>query len=200
MTHRLPARLAAVAAAALAVVALGACQPRPATAAYVGDTRISLADVEDLYRQAASDPLSAPIVERFPGEVRTEIVQTLVRTEVLRRAADQENLRVTDADVSRVRRVLGAQREQLQPAQRVVPLDALAPNQAYITAFQDRVNAGAADEQEAQGRATAIIARTLDRYPVTLNPRFGGFDAAQFAIVAREGSAVRPLATPSAAP
>jgi hypothetical protein len=186
--------------AVLAAVALGACQSRPATAAYVGDTRIPLSRIDELTREAAADPLSASLVERFPSEARTQIVQTVVQTEVLRRAAALEGLSVSAGDIARMRRAIGPQRGLLQAAEKVVPLDELAANQAYLSAFQERISAGTTSQEQAQARATAIIARTVERYPVTLNPRFGAFDPAALAIVPRLGAAVRPLPSASVAP
>jgi hypothetical protein len=185
---------------AVAALALGACQTRPATAAYVGDTRIPLSRIDELTRQAADDPISGSLVERFPGEAKTQIVQTVVQTEVLRRAADLEGLRVSESDVARMRRAIEPQRGLLQPAEKVVPLELLARNQAYLSAFQERISAGATSQEQAQARADAIIARTIERYPVTLNPRFGAFDPAALAIVPRTGAAVRPLPSASVAP
>ena len=56
MIRRLLASAVLLAACA---VALSACQSRPGTAAIVGDTRISLNAVDELFNESKDDPVSS---------------------------------------------------------------------------------------------------------------------------------------------
>lgn len=186
-------RLLAVVALLSALVPLGACQARPATAAFVGDTRISLRTVDQLYDQAASDPVSRDLVAKYPGDSRRAIVHLLVRTEVLRRMADAEGITVSAAQIEAVRENAVAGREQLPPEARVVPVGRLAVYEAHERALVQRIAQGATSEDEVSRRALALVARTVKKHPVTVNPRYGAFDPATFGFVPAKEAAVRPL-------
>lgn len=87
---------AAVAAGALALGGLVACDSHPAVAAYVGETEFTVAEVDEIYED---------LVDRQPDTLvtRQQIVETLVVGELVRSLAEQQEgqpRQVTAADVA----------------------------------------------------------------------------------------------------
>jgi hypothetical protein len=92
-------RLTAAAVAGLALVGLAGCRTAPNVAAYVGDTQVTVAELES----AVDDRLEDPAIEQFAGEDRDgytrQVLGTLVQDEVHREAAERYGVEVTDAEV-----------------------------------------------------------------------------------------------------
>lgn len=87
---------------------IAACSTSAGSAATVGDTQITTAEVEQAYARRAEAPGLAS--ELAGGEVdanlQASVLTTLIRTEVLRQAAEDRDVEVSDEDVAEQREVL----------------------------------------------------------------------------------------------
>ena len=92
-------RLTAAAVAGLALVGLVGCRTAPNVAAYVGDTRVTVAELES----AVDDRLEDPAIEQFAGEdpdgYTRQVLGSLVRNEVHTVAAERYGVEVTATEV-----------------------------------------------------------------------------------------------------
>src|SRR5262245_44130619 len=92
----MPRRVLAVAlAGALALTALTACQDQPTVAVYVGDARLTNADVEKIVEE-----FPAAVRDANAGQIRQNVVSAFVTREVATRIAKDRKLAVPPADPS----------------------------------------------------------------------------------------------------
>ena len=103
-------RLTAAAVAGLALVGLAGCRTAPNVAAYVGDTQVSVAELES----AVDDRLADPAIEEFAGQnpeqYTRQVLSQLVQDEVHTAAAERYDVEVTPAEVrDRLDQALGGQ-------------------------------------------------------------------------------------------
>ena len=210
-------RLASTAVVAvLAVSGLSACRNEPDVAAYIGKTTISESRVDAIYDDAktklarsvaqvgaeqSADPAAAAQEPKLTIG-KADVVTTLVGLDVLRRIAEQQNLKATalppeqlaqsvnlPADTEYVK-VYGEYRGYLDAfAQKVQPAQ---PTEADLRDVYNRLNAGGAtgeggtfeqfasslSEQDAQvlqqniGLRNALNAE-VQKLNTTVNPRYG---------------------------
>ena len=105
-THRF---LLSVASLLALLVGATACSSGPTVAASVGDTEISAADVEQAYTRRADSPAMASelATESAPNpELQAAVLTTLIRTEILRQAAENRDVEVSDEEISEQRSAL----------------------------------------------------------------------------------------------
>ncbi len=100
-------RLTAATAAGLALVALAGCRTAPNVAAYVGDERVTVAELEAAVDSRLEDPaIEAAATDRQAYARR--VLTLLVEDEVHTRAAERYDVQVSDGDVQdRLRELLG---------------------------------------------------------------------------------------------
>ncbi|TFV52988.1 SurA N-terminal domain-containing protein [Blastococcus sp. TF02A_35] len=87
--------------ALLSVAALAGCRSAPDVAAYVGDERITVAELEAAVRERLADEDVAAWAEGREDELTRRVLTGLVEQEVHAAAAERADLRVTDDEVSR---------------------------------------------------------------------------------------------------
>jgi hypothetical protein len=193
-----PRRLLPVAVAVAGLVALGAlagCRVEPGTAAYVGTTRYTNADVDRLFTEFTVD-----MREKYSGQIRQFIVRNLVDRDLSRRVAADHRISVPAADLTQL--ATFAQQNKLPPRGQVVRLvaeastamDAISPlatPQAPTDADKREVfgqlvaqgQAQPSDWGQAQGALDSnemrqalglrtILAKAAKQYHVTVNPQY----------------------------
>ena len=105
-THRFLLSVASLLALLLGVTA---CSSGPTVAATVGDTEISVAEVEQAYARRAESPAMASELatesEANP-ELQAAVLTTLIRTEILQQAAEDRGVEVSDEEISEQRSAL----------------------------------------------------------------------------------------------
>jgi len=218
---RRPARLGACVLALLALLATG-CQQRAGAAAFVGDQRITTAQVEDAVQEVLADPAQGEALSRRLDQVRTQVVGVLVNTALLERIAEDLDVRVTQPDLDAWRQTV--ENSPQRPVQ--VPVDLVARLQAYNAAvvgslaeenappedqlrqlydqeglaaqgvsFADARSAlvRAATEDVVNRRFSELLTDSLREHPVTLNPRYGEYDEKTYQVVRGDDPAVRDL-------
>jgi hypothetical protein len=166
-------RAALAVAAVLAVVLVAGCQTHPGTAAYVGDHRITTADVDRTVAANAQGPREQAV---------QNALNVLIQTELMRSVAEQTHTPVTPAFLA------GAKEDpelQAQAGQLGVAPEAFATFAGYFVSVQNalvRQLGGAAGQvteaevAQVQARLVALRAEAAKRRPVTVNPRYGAFD------------------------
>ncbi|MGY1805404.1 SurA N-terminal domain-containing protein [Blastococcus sp. SYSU D00922] len=92
----------------VAVTGLSGCRTSPTVAAYVGDTHISVAELDDAVQERLADPTVAAYAEAQGDEFTRRVLGLLVQEEVYAVAAERYGVEVTDADVrARIDDLLG---------------------------------------------------------------------------------------------
>lgn len=150
-------------ASLLALLALGAtaCSGSAGSvSATVGDTEISVADVEQAYARRAEAPaVASELAGDESGDpdpaLQASVLTTLIRTEVLRQAAEDRSIEVGDEEISEQRKTLvesvGGQEaldEMLADANvSDEELEANLMDQAIQTAISDELASEVSDEQ-----------------------------------------------------
>ncbi|WP_158544452.1 SurA N-terminal domain-containing protein [Blastococcus sp. TBT05-19] len=101
LTRRPPRTRAAVLLVAAALPILAGCRSAPDVAAYVGDERITVTELEAAVRERLADDGIAAWAEGREDELTQRVLGTLVDQEVYAAAAERYDVDVDDADVSR---------------------------------------------------------------------------------------------------
>lgn len=199
-----------------------ACQQRAGAAAFVGDQRITTAQVDAAVEEVLADPAQREVLSRRLDQVRTQVVGVLVNTALLERVADDLDVRVSQPDLDTWRQTV--ENSPQRPAQ--VPVDLVARLQAYNAAvvgslaeqnappeeqlrrlydqeglaaqgvsFADARSAlvRAATEDVVNRRFAELLGTALREHPVTLNPRYGDYDEKTYQVVRGDDPAVRDL-------
>jgi len=93
---------------AVTVTGLSACRTSPNVAAYVGDTQISVGELDSAVQDRLGDPEVAAYAETQEDEFTRRVLGLLVQEEVYAVAAEQYDVQVSDSDVrARVDELLG---------------------------------------------------------------------------------------------
>ncbi|SEL20212.1 peptidyl-prolyl cis-trans isomerase SurA [Blastococcus sp. DSM 46786] len=96
-------------AALLAVLALAGCRSAPDVAAYVGDERITVDELQAQVDDRLADAEIAAAVEGREEDLTAQVLGLLVEAEVHEAAAQRYDVQVTDAEVTRrIEELLGA--------------------------------------------------------------------------------------------
>lgn len=154
--------------------------------------------LDDLYQQAADDPASSQLVTTYPSQVRPQILTSLVSQELVRGIARENHLTVSAGDIARERDAVEQERETLPGEDLLLPVDLLAEVRAYRAAVQ--MWALSDGESGAQQRLTDAFLQSIKNNPVTLNPRFGKFDADKATVRTDADVAVTPAPSASTEP
>lgn len=109
-TPRVLRALVAAAAALVAVVALAGCRTDPGVAAYVGEDRISVSQLQSAIDQRMADPAVAAAAKGKEAEFSRLVLSRLVDQRVYAAVVDHYGLQVTDEQVnSRLALLLGSE-------------------------------------------------------------------------------------------
>lgn len=101
-------RLTAVTAAGLALVALAGCRTSPNVAAYVGEDRVTVAELESAVDARLEDPAIEAAAAGDRQAYTERILTLLIEDEVHLRAAERYGVEVSDGDVQdRIAELLG---------------------------------------------------------------------------------------------
>lgn len=192
-------RLTAV--AAVAAAALTGCQTHQGTAAYVGDTRITQAEVEEQVDAYFSVPAVAEQTQGNRTGGSRAAVQLLVLDLLSERALASKGQKAKEADLRAVADVFKAQPNQVPRV-----LGGGTPRLSAEVFVQLSMIAGKPlsewTDADVQAMITAMEEAEREN-PVTLNPRYGSFtaDAAvgQLGIVTSQDAGVRELQDPNQA-
>ena len=85
----------------LAVSGLTACRTSPGVAAYVGEERVTVTELENAVARRLADPEIAAFAAGQEGSFTRQVLSTLVRAEVHSAAAERYDVQVGDAEVRR---------------------------------------------------------------------------------------------------
>jgi hypothetical protein len=181
-------RLTAV--AALAVVALAGCRTYQGTAAYVGDTRITTTEVEKQVDEFYADEFWAKQAEGQRAVVHNRTVNALVIEELLKQLASESDVTVPDSAVDEVAAAFDAEKQRIPQALLGAPTRVAASVSAYAEAIQRKLSGGDPQAGDLLSKALQDAAR---EHPVTVNPRYGKFDAASLSLNPLKDAGVREL-------
>jgi hypothetical protein len=98
---RLPRVLVSGFVMAVAVSGLTACRTSPNVAAYVGDERVTVTELENAVERRLEDPELAAFAAEQPAVYTRQVLSLLVGAEVHTAAAERYGVRVDDDDVQR---------------------------------------------------------------------------------------------------
>jgi peptidyl-prolyl cis-trans isomerase SurA len=108
LKRRVPRVLASGFVLAVAVTGLSGCKSSPSVAAYVGDTHISVAELQDAVEERLADPGVAAYADTQGDEFTRRVLGLLVQEEVYAVAAERYDVRVGNDDVrARIDELLG---------------------------------------------------------------------------------------------
>ena len=183
--------------AVLALAATAGCQTHAGTAAYVGDHRITSTQLDDAVGRSPQGPR---------GEATQNTLNVLIQTQLLRAVAAKTGIRVSDAFVAGAR-----QDEQIrsQAAQLGVSPDVFGTLAGYFVSIQNELARqvggtpdGVTDAQvaEVQARMAALRSDAAKAEKVTVNPRYGKFDAEQALVLPAVEAGIRQLSPEPGAP
>ena len=202
MTRR-TLRLAALAAVAVLVLPLTACQSHQGTTAHVGKTRITSDQLDEQVDKFYADPYWAKLGENQRPLVRDKMVYALVMAELFKQVANGAGAKVTqselDAIVARVKKEPSEIQQQYNGVFVGSTPEVYAKIRGHLDSIQKHLAAKAGSPEEAGRQFEELLGKAGAQYPVRLNPRFGRFDSKALAIVAGSQAGVRdlPAATPS---
>mgnify|MGYP002744359292 FL=1 len=148
---------------------LGACSAHPGTAAIVGDTRISEADVS-----LTSQQLSGLLGQDVDA---SRLLPTLNQNLAIGKVAEKNGITVSDQEITDSLAEMG--QEVVQRGGKSTPITNPSPLLKTIIknsiAQQKLRSSGMSQEQLAQ--ANAELANTIQTTKVEINPRYGTLDA-----------------------
>jgi hypothetical protein len=108
LKRRVPRVLAAGFLLAVTVSGLSACRTSPTVAAYVGDERVTVTELQSAIDERRSDPEIEAFAAADPDEFSRRVLTLLVQEEVYTVAAQRYDVEVSDDDVrARVEELLG---------------------------------------------------------------------------------------------
>ncbi|WP_159961739.1 peptidylprolyl isomerase [Blastococcus haudaquaticus] len=108
LKRRVPRVLVSGFVLAVAVSGLSACRTSPNVAAYVGDTRISVSELQSAVEDRLADPEVAAYADAQGDEFTRRVLGLLVQEEVFAAAAERFDVQVSDRDVrTRIDELLG---------------------------------------------------------------------------------------------
>ena len=179
---------------------LSACGPmHPGAAATVGSTRISVAD---LNAAVAHDTASAPATT---PAARTSAVQssltTIIRDDLIADAATAKGVTVSEADIQAL---LAQQRQTNGSDEATAKANNIPFADLHQVVYQDLllnklialVGKGQADQTAQQKALTDYLAKVALQQGVSINPRYGTWQADTFAVVSSDAfSSHSPVAS-----
>jgi hypothetical protein len=212
----------------LAGVALAACQTQPGTAAYVGDTRFTDEQVEQMATAVEADVVRANPEAKGQvhfGNLRQTLVRLKVFDELAGRYAQEQHIDIPARDYATAAQRIGLpaddpyvqlsadadayQTALLAKAQRIDPTEADV-REVYDTIVKSGVNVGDYESVRQQILALpglpeglglrAALADAAKRYGVGVSPRYTPLDVPVAAVTTGSGSSVPIVTLPLGTP
>ncbi len=179
------------AAVAIAAFALAGCRTYQGTAAYVGDTRITTTMVEEQVDEFYADEFWAKQAEGQRGVVHNRTVNALVIEALLKQIAEKSDVKVQESAIDEVTKAFTTERQRIPQPLLGSPTRLAASISVYAEAIQTKLAAG---NPQAGDLLSAALAEAAKDNPVTVNPRYGKFDAKQLALSPGAVAGIRELA------
>jgi hypothetical protein len=194
-------RLAAL--ALLAIAPLSACRQQTGTAAFVGDKRITVSQVQDGVDDFYKDPALAKSGEGREALVRRGTLNAIILQALFAKAVHDLGATVTKADKDKVAADYKKTPSNIPGPLQGAPLDIAGATGAYANAIQSAVSKSATSEQEANAKFADAVTKAAKEVPIEVNPRYGSFDIKSFlqtfSIAPSKDKAVVELAQPAPA-
>jgi hypothetical protein len=188
------------AAAVLAVLGLAACQTNQGTVAYIGQTRITTAQVEEQVNTFYEDPFWAEQAKGRRATVRSRTVNAMIIAELLAKTTSANGVEVSDDAVSTVEKGFKAEPQRIPQGLQGAPLRVAAQVSAYAEALQSELVKGATSQDEVNARFDKALSDSRAKHPVKVNPRYGKFDPRSLALTPCADEGIRDLPDPASAP
>lgn len=200
------AAVAVLVGAVLAPTGLAACTPRPGSAAYVGDDRLTVNQVESDTRAVLAAAASSGQTGLDPAEVNRRQVDRFVTDRLITVAAQRRGITVSDAEVDAlIRQAAGTTdtatfADQLAASQLVPPgdLDAFARS----VALNQKLVAAIAPGASATAQNTAIVSalgELSSQLGTGVSPRYGAWDPTQLTVALPPDDLSKPAPSATAA-
>jgi hypothetical protein len=193
-------RLAAL--ALLAVVPLSACRQQTGTAAFVGEKRITVSQVQDGVDDFYKTPALAKSGQGREALVRRGTLNTMIIEALFAQAVQNLGATVSDADKKKTTEEYRANPGSIPGPLQGAPLDIAGRTGAYANAIQAAVTKSSSSDQEANAKFAEAVRKAAKDAPVEVNPRYGSFDITSFlqnfSITPSKDKAVVELAQPGA--
>jgi hypothetical protein len=194
-------RLAALAAVAVLVLPLAACQTHQGTVAYVGKTRITTDQLDEQLDKFYDDPNWAKRGAGDPRPVRTRLLYTMVMAELFKQAANSVGGKVTPAEqatlVAELVKSPATIDQQFQGALTGATPEVFAKAYGHLRALESQLSKTEGSPDAATAKFQTMVSESATRYRVKLNPRYGKFDAKTLNIVPSGEAGVRNLPAPT---
>jgi hypothetical protein len=168
----------------LVVGALGACTPRAGSAAVVGDTRFTTDEVQSSTRELVALAAELGQTGVSTADLNRRQVSRLVTEALLLEAAERRGVEATEGDVDSLisQSLQGGTREDLA---RQVAIDELVPVSAFdrfaeVVVLNQKLLAEIAPGEAPEVASAKLLEELValsDELDVTVNPRFGTWDA-----------------------
>jgi hypothetical protein len=171
-------RLAAL--AALIALPLSACRSQVGTAAFVGDHRITIEDVQSGVDDFYADPVLAKAGAGREALVRQRTLNAMILLDLFKLAAKNEGATVSAAQKKETEAAYKQNPGQIPGPLQGAPTRIAAETGAYATALQAVATRTAGNEQDANGKFNAAIEKAAKQIKIDVNPRFGSFDVKTF--------------------
>lgn len=162
-------RLGAATLLAAITLSASACQTHQGTAAYVGDTRITLDAVDDQVEALREDEVLGRYAMEHPSEARRGTAAAMVRVELFRQAAGDLPAQVTEKEIDEAADLL-----QTSSQVPLLPPRLAAEQVAYYMVIAEEV--GNSNVAAVNKAINEFLTNAEKDHPVTLNPRFGKLD------------------------
>jgi hypothetical protein len=193
-------RLAAL--ALLAVVPLSACRQQTGTAAFVGEKRITVSDVQDGVNEFYKDPALAKSGEGREALVRRGTLNAIILDALFARAVKNLGASVSKAEKAQATAQYKTNPGNIPGPLQGAPLSIAGETGAYANAIQAAVTKSSSSDQEANAKFADAVKKAAKDVPIEVNPRYGSFDITSFlqtfSIAPSKDKAVVELAQPGA--
>jgi ABC-type transport system involved in cytochrome bd biosynthesis fused ATPase/permease subunit len=187
LSPALAVRVAAVAAASAAAVCVSACGPvHEGAAATVGGTRISVAALDSAVAKATATPTADAPADRT-GTVQSSLT-ALIQGDLIADGAKQKGVTVSEADIQSF---LQTQRQTNGTDAATAQANGIALADLHQAVYEALllnkliaiVGAGQTDQTAQQQALTNYLGKVATTEGVSVNPRYGAWNAAEFDVV-----------------
>jgi hypothetical protein len=186
-------RLATVAVAAALTVSLAACQTYQGTAAYVGDTRITTDEVETQVNNFYAEPFWAKQAQGLRGAVHFRTMNAMVLLALVKHIATDQKVTVGGDEVGQLTATLKKSPEQVDQSLQGAPTPLVAELIAYAQAIQKKLAKKATSQDQVNEGWKKLLDDAPNKYPVTVNPRYGTFNGKTRALERAKEAGIREL-------
>lgn len=184
---------ALVLAAVFIVAGVASCRTQPDTAAYVGDDRIMVEDLDRQVSEIAKDPVWGADVRRNRDIATRYTLNALVLRDLLGDYATKLNIAVPAADMEARYKAYKEHPELMKPPFVGIPIRLAAQVDTYVDVIGRREIdvKQPPDVQLSQWRQ--LIRKLAKDSPVQINPRYGKFEPMDVLVIALDDPGVREV-------